>query len=42
MHYSKGKMEISLSTRFRDVFGDENLFMLADFNEKNLDLEEVR
>ncbi len=41
MHYSKEKMEISLSTVFRDVFGDENLFMLDDFNEKILDLVEV-
>ncbi len=41
MHYSKGKMEILLGAVFRDVFGDENLFMLADFNEKILDLVEV-
>ncbi len=42
MHYLKGKMEISLSTGFRDAFGDKNLFMLADFNEKILDLLEER
>ncbi len=42
MHFSKGKMQSSLSTVFHDVFGDENLIMLDDFNEKFLDLAEVR
>ncbi len=42
LNYLKGKMEISLSTMFHDVSGDENLFMLADFNEQILDLVEVR
>ncbi len=42
MHFSKGKLETSLGTGFRDVFGDENLFMLADFKEKILNLVEVR
>ncbi len=42
MHFSNGKMETSLGTVFHEVFGDENLFMLADFNDKILDLVEVR
>ncbi len=41
MHFSKGKMETSLGTVFHDVFGDENLFMLDEFNENFLDLVEV-
>ncbi len=41
MHFSKGKMETSLGTVFRDVFGDEKLFILDDFNENFLDLVEV-
>ncbi len=42
MHFSKGKMQSSLGTVFHDVFGDENLFTLDDFNEKFVDLAEVR
>ncbi len=41
VHFSKGKMENSLGTVCDDVFGEENLFMLDDFNEKFLDLVEV-
>ncbi len=41
MHFSKGKMETSLYFRFQDVFGDENLFMLDEFNENFLDLVDV-
>ncbi len=41
MHFSKGKMEISFFTVFHDVFGDEKLFILDDFNEKFLDLVAV-
>ncbi len=32
--FSKGKMETSLGTVFHDVFGDEKLFILDDFNDK--------
>ncbi len=38
MHFSKGKMETLLGTVFHDIFGDEKLFILDDFNEKFLDL----
>ncbi len=41
MHFSKTKVETSLGTVFHDVFGDENIFMLDDFNENFLDLVEV-
>ncbi len=41
MHFSKGKIETSLGTVFQDVFGDENLFMLEEFNENFLDLVAV-
>ncbi len=41
MHFSKGKMETSLGTVFHDAFGDENLFMLDEFNENFLHLVEV-
>ncbi len=41
MHFSKGKMETSFGTVFHDVVGDENLFMLDEFNENFLDLVEV-
>ncbi len=41
MHFAKRKMETSLGTVFHDVFGDENLYVLDDFNEKFLDLVEV-
>ncbi len=41
MHFSKIKVETSLGTVFHDAFGDENLFMLDDFNENFLDLVEV-
>ncbi len=35
------KMGTSLGTVFHDVVGDENLFMLDEFNENFLDLVEV-
>ncbi len=41
MHFSKTNVEASLGTVFHDVFGDENLFMLDEFNENFLDLVEV-
>ncbi len=41
MHFSKGKFETSLGTVFHDIFGDENLFMLDEFNENVLNLVEV-
>ncbi len=41
MHFSKGKVETSLGTVFHGVFGDENLFMLDDFNENFQHLVEV-
>ncbi len=41
MHFSKEKIDTSLVTVFHDVFGDENLFMLDNFNENFLDLVEV-
>ncbi len=41
MHFSKIKVETSLGTVLHDVFGDENLFMLDDFNENFLDFVEV-
>ncbi len=41
MHFSKGKMEISMGTVFHDVFGDGKLFMLDNFKEKFLDFVEV-
>ncbi len=41
MHFSKAKIETSLGTAYHDVFGDENLFMLEDFNDNFLGLVEV-
>ncbi len=41
MHFSKGKIETLLGTVYHDVFGNENLLMLDDFNENFLDLVEV-
>ncbi len=41
MHFSNGKIETSLGTVVLDVFGDENLFILDEFNENFLDLVEV-
>ncbi len=41
MHISNGRIKTSLGTVYHDVFEDENLFMLGDFNDNFLDIVEV-